>query len=765
MAHSRRRPKKRHGQTRRKPQQNSVGTIRVTRRGYAFVATAEGEYFIFGGHLHGAMDGDLVEVTRLRTLERHRRGLYSQDYRRESGQRSQERERLGSVSRVIERQHQTIIGVLSERDGLRVVRPTDERIRYDIFIDLRAVSEPAADGDIVLVRLTTWPSRLESASGYIEEVIGRSGQAGLDIEIILRSNNIPTAFPAAALEAAAACCQTGFLEARRDGGPAGQKPGHAAEAKTGAPTKAKTGVLAKAKTGVLAEAANQLPRRDLRETFVFTIDPSDARDFDDALSADFVNGQLLLGVHIADVSAYVLPDSPLDTEAYQRATSVYLPDRVVPMLPPALSDDLCSLKPGVDRPAFSVLMLMGPDGSVAEVEFTPSLIRSRVRLSYDEADAWLAERHPGGVSITEAAPADAANDQLVSRLQTLDKLARQLKRRRLARGAIDFDSVEAKVRLDADGQPQAVELRRHTAATSLIEEAMILANEQVATFMQALEPPPLMVYRIHEEPFSRSLAETGPILQEFGYPAVQAPVTSAAVQAILTACQGQPEQNLISTLLLRSMKRARYAPAFTTHFGLASPAYCQFTSPIRRYPDLLVHRYLKQQLAAQAPAAAPAAPPAPAAAPAAPAAATVATVAPVAPPAARHPKPAAPSPAKQAWLEAACQHCSEREQAAEAAARAATALKLAEFMSTRLGQRFEVSVTAVTVYGLTVRELSTTAEGYIQREDLPTPLTYEPERHRYFDADAQTGFRLGQKLTARLEQAELNTARLYFVLG
>ncbi|MDR0308932.1 MAG: RNB domain-containing ribonuclease, partial [Coriobacteriales bacterium] len=322
MAHSQ-------NKTRRKPRQFGIGRIRVTYHGYAFVSTSEGDFFVTRGRLNGAMNGDLVEVHRLRSVEQRQYANNKHNQNNSCGEApGRRREHLGAVKRILERSHQSLIGVLSERDGLRVVRPVDRRIQYDIFIDSRKPSIQADDGDLVSVCLTVWPSRLEAAVGYIEEVLGAADQPGMDVETIIRSYDIRNEFPAAVLEEAEAATLLG------------------------------------------AES-------DLRDMLVFTIDPEDARDFDDALSVDYIDGRLWLGVHIADVSAYVPPGSALDAEAFRRATSVYLPDRVIPMLPSKLSDDICSLKPGVDRKACSVMMQMGSDGHVNEVHFHESLIRSR----------------------------------------------------------------------------------------------------------------------------------------------------------------------------------------------------------------------------------------------------------------------------------------------------------------------------------------------------------------------------------------------------
>ncbi|MDR3315634.1 MAG: VacB/RNase II family 3'-5' exoribonuclease [Coriobacteriales bacterium] len=674
---------------RRKPSPVSAGVIHIARRGYGFVDTPEGEYFVLRGYLRGAMDGDLVEVVRLRSLEARRR----QQMRKPSTQNPRpgggvgDREMLGGVRRVIERAHTTVVGTLRLENGLGVVIPQDERIQHDIFIDLRTPGKQADEGAIVVVRITTYPSKLECASGYIEEVVGHETDQGMDIEVIIRKHGLETVFSAAALEEAEAVCQS-----------AGTPEGAEAFGASGVP-----GV-----PGTPRAYEAQLIRRDLRERFVFTIDPADARDFDDALSVDYLDGKMRLGVHIADVSAYVPWNSALDLDARRRATSVYLPDRVIPMLPPALSDDLCSLKPHEDRLAFTVDMLMRNDGSVESAEFYPSIIHSSVRLSYDEVQELL-----GAKTSAAAAAAPAAL------IGALNKLTKKLARRREQRGAIDFEGTEAKVVLDESGHPVAVNLRTKTEATSLVEESMILANEQIAAFMLAAAAP--MVYRIHDEPYPAALIDLLPTLQEFGYAMQRAPQTSLDIQAIIRQSKGKPEHTLISTLLLRSMKRARYAPVFTTHYGLASEAYTHFTSPIRRYPDLMVHRLLRYLLAGE--------------------------------------QPPEDMLKQLEWISA---HASEMEREAEHASFEATALKLREYLAPLVGERFSGIISGINSYGFYVRENTTTAEGFVACESLPEGFAYDPARYRYHHADFRQSYRLGQPVSVLLKAVDLSRGSLVF---
>lgn len=656
-----------------------TGTLSVTRFGYGFVMTTEGEFFIPRGNMHGAMDGDFVEV---RVEPAGSRGRHtSRAAQRSTAQRSEVQRKndspTGRIVKVINRAHETLVGRYEQAGAFGVVVPEDTKISYDVFV-FPGKGKDAQDGDVVVVRLTTYPNRYESASGYIEEVVGRADQQGMDIEVIIRKHGLETVFSAGSLEQAA-----------------GEK-------------------LA------IEEALHETDRRDIRDRFVFTIDPVDARDFDDAISIDYVKGQLRLGVHIADVSSYVPWESSIDLDARRRATSVYLPDRVIPMLPERLSNDLCSLRPDEDRLAFTVDLYMRSDGSVERYELYPSVIRSQLRLDYDAV-----QRMFDGMQPFPAHPAECENA-----LRSLNRLAKRLFRRRVTRGTIDFESVEAKVDLDEEGKPYAVRLRQRTEATSMIEEAMILANETVATHMLQREAP--MVYRVHDEPFPNALTELLPTLQEFGYAQQGVPRSSHDIQAILDASAGHVEHALISSLLLRAMKRAHYATRFTTHFGLASSGYTHFTSPIRRYPDLLVHRLLREQLLTEAAGEKESA------------AGDFSTMVDQLP-----------------WL---CEHSSTMEREAEQASYEALALKLCEYMAGSVGEQFEGIITGVNSYGLFIKVDATTAEGLIRIDTLSEGVIYDAGRHMITGEDTGVVYRLGQRVRVRLISVDCARSHIDFKL-
>ena len=659
----RRAPSKR--KTRRNPRSNPRGVLRVSAAGYGFVQTAEGEFFVPASKMGGAFDGDMVEIAPTHVNPQHKQ------LHKAHGKQGDKPS--GRVVRVVNRAHESIVGRYEVAEPFGVVVPEDRRIPYDIFT-MRKDYPHVRDGDAVRVRITTYPSRNEAATGVIEEVIGRAEDEDLAIDMIVARHKLETAFSDASIEQA---------------------------------EKAEVDVA-----GALGEGY-----RDLRDRFVFTIDPADARDFDDAISIDEVDGLVRLGVHIADVSHYVPWNSSIDLDARRRATSVYLVDRVIPMLPEELSNDICSLKPGEPRRAMTADMFLDGSFEVKRATFYPSVIESKARLSYEEAQEAL--DGDGSASIDEA---------LADKPHRLHEVACGLADARRRAGGIDFDTTEAKVRLDSGGEPEAIVLRRRTDATEMIEEAMVLANNQVASYLSERGFP--SVYRVHEPPSPESLAELVPVLQEFDYlKTVSASAFSAgsptAIQAVLGRAAGRPEAELVSTLVLRSMKRAEYKSECGPHFGLASDAYTHFTSPIRRYPDLIVHRMLKAQLFGK------------------------------------------PGTFEQqvhslAWL---AKHSSEMERIAEAAARESQEYKMIEYLSRDVGAAFNAVIAGVASYGFFVR-LENTAEGLVPLKELGAEyFALDARRHQLVGQESGTVYRLGQRVRVVLEAAYPRERKLDFRLA
>lgn len=640
--------------------------------------TAEGEYFIPADKMNGAFDGDVVEVSPARQ-ERSRKAL--------AQAASSTRRREARVKRVVEHAHTEIVGRYEVAEPFGVVVPEDPRIPYDIFTMLSANGD-IPDGSIVRVAMETYPSHKEAATGRILEVLGDADDERVPIDLIVARYKLEGSFSQGCLDEAAA--------ARLD--------------------------IDKALAG---------DYRDLRDRFVFTIDPSDARDFDDAVSLEPLNdgcedgARWRLGVHIADVSHYVPWGSSVDLDARKRACSVYLVDRVVPMLPEALSNEVCSLKPGEERRSMTVDMLLDAKGQVVDAEVYPAIIRSRARLTYDQAQDYIDAPDGGELAVPKGA--EGLEGCLAERLRQLSRLAKSRMSLRAQAGGIDFDTVEARVKLDEQGVPLSIELRRRTEATQLIEEAMIAANEAVARFLRDAGFP--CVYRTHDKPSRESLEALVPVLQEFRW---FSQVNKAAFVAgnpheiahVLELCTGRSEDALVTSLVLRSMKRALYEPVLSGHYALASEAYAHFTSPIRRYPDLVVHRMLKAALFGR-------------------------------------PQKFDQEVSNLPWI---AEHSSEMERIAERAARDSQEAKIVELMETCIGQTFSGMISGVAPYGLLVR-LDNTAEGVVAIEDLGHEyFALDSVRHTLTGSDTGKQYRLGKRVAIRLIEADRRTRTLKFRL-
>jgi ribonuclease R len=511
-----------------------TGKLHIHQAGYGFLISekpGEPDIFIAAENTGTAMHGDRV-VARI-----------SRDapYGRIKGRRE------GRVIRILERAHDTIVGTLQHSRNFYYVVPDDPRLVHDVYVqpprdrrsptsaELRRGKQTAATvGDKVVVRLEVWESRHVNPEGEIIEVLGPASAPGVDMLSIIRKYHLPTEFPRNVLEQADRISEK--IDARQLDG-----------------------------------------REDLRNEFIVTIDPDDARDFDDAIHVEKIaNGGWHLGVHIADVAAYVEPGSALDREARQRGNSVYLADRVVPMLPERLSNGVCSLNPGVDRLTHSVFIHFDKNGVAKSARFVRSVIRSAHRLTYKQAYALL-----------KSPP----RDRLSERLHVAWELASLLRRKRFEHGSLDLDFPDVKVWLDETGKPVRLERVENDESHQLIEEFMLAANEAVARELKNRAVP--AVYRIHEDPDPEKLGEYREFVLSFNYK-VGDLTHRGEIQRLLAAIRGKPEEQALKIGLLKSLKRARYFPQPLGHYGLAKPNYLHFTSPIRRYADLTVHRALAQ---------------------------------------------------------------------------------------------------------------------------------------------------------------------------
>ena len=499
-----------------------TGKLSIHQAGYGFLTSeipGQPDVFIAAENIGTAMHGDRVVVRISR----------DEPYGRIKGRRE------GRVIRILERAHDTIVGTLQRSRNFYYVVPDDPRIVHDVYVGQVSNLAPSRVapqvGDKVVVRLEAWESRHVNPEGEIIEVLGPASAPGIDMLSIIRKYHLPTEFPRDVLDQVKGIPET--VNSRQLDG-----------------------------------------REDLRKQFVVTIDPDDARDFDDAIHVEKVGSGWRLGVHIADVAAYVEPDSPLDREARRRGNSVYLPDRVIPMLPERLSNGVCSLNPGVDRLTHSVFIHFDKRGTVKSARFAHSVIRSANRLTYKQAYA-----------ILTAPP----SDQVSERLHLAWELAALLRQKRFEHGSLDLDFPEVKVWVDKDGRPVKLERVENDKSHQLIEEFMLAANEAVARELKKRAIP--TIYRIHENPDPEKLAEYREFVLGFNY-RVGDLTHRAELQRLLASFRGKPEEQALKVALLKSLKRARYSPQPLGHYGLAKANYLHFTSPIRRYADLVVHRAL-----------------------------------------------------------------------------------------------------------------------------------------------------------------------------
>lgn len=652
----------------------------------AEVETAEGVYRLGPRSMRGAMPGDRVYVS----LHRGKGGA-----------------RRAVVEHVIDRAVAAIVGVFEPAGPLGAVRPLDARIKQDFFV-LPADDSPrrlgVEPGDIVSARIVDYPSRTESGVVTLERRIGDANEPSLGIECIMARYGLVDGYPQAAVDEAAS--------------------------------------LAVDAEGALADPL----RRDIRDRFAITIDPVDARDFDDAISvARTVRGGWMLGVHIADVSHYVDWESAIDLEARRRSTSVYLADRVLPMLPERLCNDLCSLRPDEDRLAFTVDIELDAQGRVRTYEPYPSVIRSRVRMDYGAADALLREGEPDGAALDAAArgraelaveAARANGVDLRAFLRNADALARVRREIRRKRGSIDFDTPEVHVLLDEAGMPVDIVTRERTAATSLVEEAMLLANECVAEFLADRDL--VSAYRVHEDPSPDSLASAAKTLTELG--AVEGGLAAGimlgdprAINAAVEDAAGTAFAPQVNALLLRAQQRAVYKSHNEGHYALGARAYCHFTSPIRRYPDLIAHRVLKVALAKHELGKKEGA--------------------------ARAPRLTGKGPqALEAICPQLCRQASDNERAADAAANASQKVKVAQLYAGRIGERDTGTVSWISDLGAFVRLDATGAEGLIRMNALGAEW-WDFDDVRLTLTGESTGTRVGLGCRVVVEVASVNVLR------
>ena len=512
------------------------GKIDMTSRktAYFICPDFEEDVFIPTQNLNRALDGDIVKVY---------------VYNRRKGKRPE-----GEVIEVIERKKDEFVGVIDIQKNFAFVSTANAKMYTDIFIPKDKIGE-AQQGDVVIVKIEDWPKKADSPFGSVLKVLGKPGEHDTEIHAILAEYGLPYDFPVE-VEVFAQKLDTSIQE---------------------------------------SEIAN---RRDMRDTLTFTIDPKDAKDFDDALSfKKLENGNYEIGIHIADVSYYLQEGTILDDEAYQRGTSVYLVDRVVPMLPEVLSNFACSLRPNEEKYTFSAVFEISENAQVSSQWFGRTVIYSDQRFAYEEAQHIIETKGdviPADISITGSQYQVPAN--IVEATLKLNELAKILRRKRMANGAISFDKVEVKFNLNEQAEPIGVYFKESKDANHLIEEFMLLANRKVAEYIGKQKKT--FVYRIHDEPDESKLMALQGVISKFGYSISfkSKKEISGSLNSLLEKVQGKKEQNLVDTLTIRTMSKAKYSTHNIGHYGLAFDYYSHFTSPIRRYPDVMVHRLLQYYL-------------------------------------------------------------------------------------------------------------------------------------------------------------------------
>ena len=618
------------------------GTFQANARGFGFVTPEDGseDVFIPEDNISGAFQGDEVEYIITAAP---------------SGRRKE-----GKIVRILSHSVVHVVGLYEKSKSFGFVRPDNQRYLKDIYIP-SGKERGAMTGHKVVVELTSYGGEHMKPEGKVVEIIGHVNDPGTDILSVVMDSGIPTEFPEKVLN-----------QAVRVGKPVSE-----------------------------ADCAG---RKDLRDWLMVTIDGEDAKDLDDAVSLKEEEGRYVLGVHIADVTNYVQENSALDREAFERGTSVYLADRVIPMLPHRLSNGICSLNAGEDRLALSCIMTFDPSGDMIDHEIAETVLNVNRRMSYN-----------GVAAILAGDTQDLEDEKIISMIQSMKKLSDILRERRGRRGSIDFDFPETKVILDEEGRPVDIKPYERNDATKIIEDFMLMANETVAEEYYWRELP--FLYRTHEVPDEEKIRQLSTFINNFGYHIhVRNEVRPKEIQKLLERVDGTPEEALISRLALRSMKQARYTTENTGHFGLAAKYYTHFTSPIRRYPDLQIHRIIKENLRGRL---------------------NEDRIA--------HYEEILPKVAAQ---------CSDRERRAEEAEREVVRMKKAEYMYSHIGEEYDGVISGVTKWGVYV-ELPNTVEGLVHVADMRDDH-YEFSEQTYGLTGQHTGksYKLGQPVRVCVTDAD-----------
>ena len=620
-----------------------IGTVDMARGGYGYIVseTIKEDIFVSQDNLNHALDGDTVKV--LIYAHRKTRALE------------------GEVVEIIERARETFVGAIEITDRYAFLTPDSKQMPFDLFIPLDKLNG-ATHGQKAIARLTEWPRRAKNPFGEIIEVLGNQGENETEMHAILAEFGLPFKFTEDVEEEAARISD------------------HIGE-------------------------AEYRVRRDFRAIPTLTIDPEDAKDFDDALSIRQLSaGKWEIGVHIADVTHYIKPDTLIDEEGLNRATSVYLVDRVVPMLPERLSNYICSLRPNEEKLCFSAVFIMNEQAELLEEWFGRTIIKSDRRFTYREAQQII----------------DSGEGDLVQEVLKLNQLARILRENRFREGSIAFEREEVKIDVDEKGRPLRIYAREHDLSNELVEEFMLLANKRVAEFIGKPadnKEKRTFVYRIHDRPDSEKLLKFSHFIKRFGYKLSlkSGKQTALSLNRLLDDVRGTREQDIVENLALRAMAKAVYSTANIGHYGLAFDYYTHFTSPIRRYPDMLVHRLLADYISGA-------------------------------------------SSRNQKKYEKMCRHSSKMEILAMEAERASIKYKQAEFMKDKVGQQFEGVVSGVIEWGIFVEILENKCEGMIPIRGLAGDF-YEYDKDHYCIRGRRTGKKYQMGDPVQVEVVRVNLVR------
>jgi ribonuclease R len=565
----------------------------------------------------------------------------------------------GKVVEIISRHRKEFVGRVEPSGSYAFVIPDFKKMHLDIFVSSSNMNNAQPD-DKVVVEIIQWPSRNKNPEGKITQVLGKSGENEAEIHSIMAEFGLPFKFP-----------DSVTIQAE------------------------------KIKDGVTSEEV--LARKDVRDILTFTIDPVDAKDFDDALSLrKLENGHYEVGVHIADVTHYVRPNTLLEKEADERATSVYLVDRTIPMLPEKISNELCSLRPNEDKLTFSAIFELDENAHIRKEWFGKTVIHSDRRFTYEEAQERIEQK----------------SGDFFAELTTLNELALKLRVERFMRGAINFETTEVRFDLDENGKPVSLKVKERKDAHKLVEEFMLLANKRVAEFVYKMKQGKqknTFVYRTHDYPDPEKLNAFSIFAKKFGHELhVDEAAISKSLNNLIEDIEGKPEQNVLQTLAIRSMAKAKYTTETKVHFGLAFPHYTHFTSPIRRYPDMMVHRMLEHYLADG-------------------------------------------NSLNETAFEKKCQHSSDMEKVAADAERASIKYKQVEFMESMIGESFDGIVSGVTEWGIFVEITQTKCEGMVRLSDLDDDYyTFEPDQFRVIGQNTGKIYTLGDDVHVKVMKTDIN---------